>query len=85
MLHVTGAGERIAIGNNDDFDTVLAMRCEVLVLDGVFDTGLSAARNSAVCGVRRRRTVPLARYDLSLSRLGACASVDTEPNARKRR
>ena len=85
MLHVTGAQERIAIGNTDNFDTVLAMRCEVIALDGVFDTGLSAARNSAVCGVRRRRTLPLARYDLSLSRLGARTWIDTAPNARKRR
>ena len=41
MLHVTAARERIAIGNTDNFDTVLAMRCEVIALDGIFDTGLS--------------------------------------------
>jgi hypothetical protein len=41
VLYVTAARERIAIGNTDNFDTVLAMRCEVIALDGIFDTGLS--------------------------------------------
>lgn len=32
----------VAIGQIDNFDSILAMKLDVLVLDGVFDTGLSA-------------------------------------------